>query len=106
MADVARRQPEPRVRLDVDRRLRRVAAGRELRRFAVDSAAGGVCLALVLALLIAAIGSQTFYPREGSVGMWAAIGLMLRMSVQRERATSTAHEMPSIPSFAGAAAAT
>ena len=40
---------------------------------------GGVCLALILAFLIAGIGSQTFYPREGAVGMWCAIGLMLRV---------------------------
>jgi O-antigen ligase len=46
-------------------------------------AAGGCCLALLLALLVAAMGSQTFYPREGSVGMWCAIGLMLRIYVQR-----------------------
>ena len=44
---------------------------------------GATCCALVLALLIGAFGGQTFYPREGSVGMWAAIGLMLRVSVQR-----------------------
>lgn len=50
------------------------------------SAVGGTCTALVLALLFAAIGSQTFYPREGAVGMWAAIGLMLRMSHLRETA--------------------
>lgn len=62
------------------------------------SAAGGVCLALVLALLFAAIGSQTFYPREGSVGMWASIGLMLRMSVQREK--TTAQSLAAIPSLA------
>jgi O-antigen ligase len=48
-------------------------------------AAGGCCLALVLALLVASIGSQTFYPREGAVGMWCAIGLMLRVHVQRSR---------------------
>ncbi len=44
----------------------------------------GFCL--VIALLIGAFGGQTFYPREGSVGMWAAIGLMLRVSVNRQRA--------------------
>jgi O-antigen ligase len=48
-------------------------------------AAGGCCLALVLALLVASFGSQTFYPREGAVGMWCAIGLMLRVYVQRSR---------------------
>ncbi|SHO51458.1 O-antigen ligase like membrane protein [Desulfopila aestuarii DSM 18488] len=46
-------------------------------------ASGGFCLALTLALLVASLGSQTFYPREGAVGMWCAIGLMLRIYVQR-----------------------
>jgi O-antigen ligase len=45
---------------------------------------GGIALSLVLALLIAAMGSQTFYPREGAVGMWCAIGLALRVYVQRQ----------------------
>jgi O-antigen ligase len=49
-------------------------------------AAGGASLALVLALLFGAVGSQTFSPREGAVGMWAAIGLMLRTVVERRRA--------------------
>jgi O-antigen ligase len=53
-------------------------------------ATGGACLALVLALLFGAVGSQTFYPREGAVGIWAAIGLMLRTSVERWRATQLA----------------
>jgi O-antigen ligase len=48
-------------------------------------AAGGCCLALVLALLVASMGSQTFYPREGAMGMWCAIGLMLRVHVQRNQ---------------------
>jgi O-antigen ligase len=47
------------------------------------AAVGGTCCALVLALFVAGMGSQTFYPREGSVGMWAAIGLLLRLSVER-----------------------
>ena len=49
-------------------------------------ASGGVGCALILALLVAACGSQTFYPREGAVGMWCAIGLLLRTYVERERA--------------------
>jgi O-antigen ligase len=56
------------------------------RRAPAFGAIGGITLALVGALLIGAIGSQTFYPREGSVGMWCAIGLMLRVSVERKRA--------------------
>ncbi|QYZ64861.1 MAG: hypothetical protein OI74_11895 [Gammaproteobacteria bacterium (ex Lamellibrachia satsuma)] len=48
-------------------------------------AVGGVSLSLLLALLIASLGSQTFYPREGSVGMWCAIFLALRVYVQRKK---------------------
>lgn len=51
----------------------------------------GFCL--VSALLIGAMGGQTFYPRESSVGMWAAIGLMLRVSVQHQRAHMTGEPM-------------
>jgi O-antigen ligase len=47
------------------------------------SAAGGVGLALILALMTAALGSQTFYPRQGLVGMWAALALALRVFVEK-----------------------
>lgn len=49
----------------------------------IEAVAGGVTAALVLALLCASMGSQTFYPREGSVGMWCAIGLMWRIAKDR-----------------------
>lgn len=52
-----------------------------------SSTVGGMALALVLALLVASAGSQTFYPREGAVGMWCAIGLMLRVSQDKRRST-------------------
>lgn len=54
-------------------------------RDAIFVGIGGVTLSLLLALLVASIGSQSFYPREGSVGMWCAIGLMLRVYVERAR---------------------
>lgn len=54
-------------------------------RSPLSAAIGGVACSLILALLVASVGSQTFYPREGSVGMWCAIGLMLRASVERHR---------------------
>ena len=41
-------------------------------------AVGGLLLALVGSLFVAGMGSQTFYPREGAVTMWAAIMLVLR----------------------------
>jgi O-antigen ligase len=55
------------------------------RRDPAYEAVGGIAASLVLALLVAAMGSQSFYPREGSVGMWCAIGLMLRVWVERRR---------------------
>lgn len=54
-------------------------------RSPVFTAGGGICFSLVAALLIASFSSQTFYPREGAVGMWCAIGLMLRVYVERSR---------------------
>lgn len=49
------------------------------------AATGGAALSLVLALLIASMGGQHFYPRQANIGMWAAIFLMLRLWVQRAR---------------------
>jgi hypothetical protein len=57
-------------------------------RSPVFIAIGGATLGLVLALLVAAVGSQTFYPREGAVGMWCAIGLTFRVSRERARVSS------------------
>jgi O-antigen ligase len=57
-------------------------------RSPVFVSAGGVAIALVLAFLVASIGSQTFYPREGSVGMWCSIGILLRVYVERSRGFS------------------
>jgi len=55
------------------------------KRSALFVTIGGVTLALVGAMLIAGIGSQTFYPREGAVGMWGAIFLMLRVYHERSK---------------------
>jgi len=49
-------------------------------------AVGATAFCIIAALLTGAMGGQTFYPREGSVGMWAAIGLLLRVSVEWSRA--------------------
>ena len=53
------------------------------------TAIGATVCALVLTLLVGSMGGQTFYPREGSVCMWAAIGVMLRVSVERSRSRAT-----------------
>jgi O-antigen ligase len=63
-------------------------------RSPVFVSAGGVACALVLALLVASMGSQTFYPREGAVSMWCAIGLLLRVCVERSRGYSWEVEEP------------
>ncbi len=55
----------------------------------IYAAVGGACFSLLSALLIAAMASQSFYPREGAVGMWAAIGLLLRVHVERQRSLLT-----------------
>ena len=55
------------------------------RRSPALMATGAITCSLVLALLFAAMGSQTFYPREGATGMWCAIGLTLRLWVARAR---------------------
>jgi len=46
---------------------------------------GGAALSLLLAFLIASTGSQTFYPREGAVGMWVVIGILLRVHIERAK---------------------
>ena len=50
------------------------------------SAVGGVALALMLAQLVAGIGAQHFYPKESTLGMWAAMLLSLRVYVEKSRA--------------------
>jgi len=52
------------------------------------TAAGGAALAMTLSLMIAGTSAQTFYPTEGSVGMWCVIALAIRVS--QERATRAA----------------
>jgi len=49
------------------------------------AAIGGVSFALVMALLVAGVGSQTFYPREGAVCMWVGMGLMLRVAAESRK---------------------
>jgi hypothetical protein len=58
------------------------------------SAIGGATLSLVLALLVAGVGSQTFYPREGAMAMWCMIGIMLRTykNLQENKEAIEAHK--------------
>jgi len=47
---------------------------------------GGLSFALLMSFFIASVGSQTFYPREGAVGMWVGIGLLMRVYIERTKA--------------------
>jgi O-antigen ligase len=60
-------------------------------------AIGGVGSAFLFALLIASMGSQSFYPREGWAAMWGAIFLMLRVDVLRARERSAARVAQPVP---------
>jgi O-antigen ligase len=58
-------------------------------------AAGGMATALLLAQLAAGVSAQSFYPREGTVGMWCAIGLLMRIHVERKKAMlAQRHPLP------------
>lgn len=48
-------------------------------------ATGGIALALTGAFLVATVGGQTFYPRQENVGMCCAMGLALRVGLERRR---------------------
>ncbi|HET7695337.1 MAG TPA: O-antigen ligase family protein [Vicinamibacterales bacterium] len=54
------------------------------------SAAGGLAFAMTFSYAIAAFGAQTFYPREGTVGMWCFIALAIRVARDTSRATASA----------------
>ena len=52
-------------------------------RHPVFVVAGGVAVSLVLAQLVGGISGRSCYPNEETVGMWCAVGLMLRVWVER-----------------------
>ena len=49
------------------------------------TAGGGLALALVTSHLVDYMGGQSFYPEEIDVGFWCAVGVMLRLYVERGR---------------------
>jgi hypothetical protein len=58
------------------------------RRSPLFLSVGSIALSLILAQLVGSFTGQSFYPREPTVAMWCAIGLLLRVSVQRSRASA------------------
>jgi len=51
---------------------------------ALCAAVGGIGLSLVVAQLVAGMGSQYFYPQVSTMGMWASIFLVFRCSVEKQ----------------------
>ncbi len=51
---------------------------------ALCAAVGGIGLSLVLAQLVAGMGSQYFYPQVSTMGMWVSIFLVFRCSVEKQ----------------------
>lgn len=66
------------------------------------SAAGGLAFAMTLSYAIAAFGAETFYPREGTVGMWCFIALLTRVARDTSRTAQAAAGAPSQQGFRGA----
>jgi len=52
---------------------------------------GGMVLALLTGHLVANMGGQHFYPEEIHVGLWCAIGVMLRLYVDRSHLGANAN---------------
>lgn len=50
------------------------------------AAVGGLALALMLAHLVNGLAGEFYYPREHTLGVWAAMFLMLRVYVEEKRA--------------------
>ena len=55
------------------------------RRSRMLMAVGGIALSLILAQLVGSFTGQSLYPREATVSMWCAIGLLMRAWVHHSR---------------------
>jgi O-antigen ligase len=55
------------------------------------TAAGGIALALLTGHLVSNMGGQYFYPDNIDLGLWCAIGVMLRLYVVRSRLVAEAN---------------
>jgi O-antigen ligase len=43
---------------------------------------GGIAIAFILSFLVGSIGQQSFYPTIGSVGLWCAMGILVRVRME------------------------
>lgn len=62
-----------------------------------EAATAAVTLSFIGAQLIASIGSQSFYPQAGTVVMFCAIGLLLRVLIERTRRAEAAEMAAASP---------
>ncbi len=56
----------------------------------ISACTGGLVLAIVVSHLVAGLGSQSFFPREGDFGMWCVIGMGLRVMCERAKLAARA----------------
>jgi O-antigen ligase len=49
------------------------------------SVTGGIALSMILTQLFAGMGSQHFYPRESTLGLWAAMFISMRVYIEHKR---------------------
>ena len=60
------------------------------------TAVGGLTLALLTGNLVSCMGGQSFYAQEIDVGLWCAIGVMLRLYVERDRLNTDVNGAPAV----------
>jgi O-antigen ligase len=51
----------------------------------VYEAAAGIALSGLLALIVTGFGAQTLYPREDTIWLWGAVGITVRLWIQRNQ---------------------
>jgi hypothetical protein len=66
-------------------------------RSPISIAAGGTALALTLAWMGGSLTAQSFYPREGAVGLWCALMLAFRVSIERKRVLARDRNIGRVP---------
>lgn len=66
-------------------------------RSPISIAAGGTALALTLAWMGGSLTAQSFYAREGAVGLWCALMLAFRVSIERKRVLARDRNVGRLP---------
>lgn len=60
---------------------------------------GGISIAFILSFLLGAIGQQSFYPTAGSVGLWCAMGILIRVHTEYSSRRTRKDKIPMTPNW-------